>query len=330
MSLQESLKNKVIYKNSITQLYPQSIPQEFKNYLDTLPIDHPLNRQFIPHEDELDRTQGLYDPIGDTIHSKGNGIIHRYKNRLLFTPTTVCPIQCRYCFRKNELAQKDELFNANLDQLINYLQNNPQVNEVILTGGDPLMLSNQKIAKIFNALIELVPYIRFHTRAPIIIPSRIDREFIQLIKDYEKHFKVITMAIHTNHRDELYPAVIQAIKDLSHTSLNLISQTVLLKNVNNTTQSLVDLFEKLSELKVKPYYLHHPDKVKGAMHFYLPLIEGRKIYGNLREHLPGWMIPHYVIDPSSGKGKALAYNSEHLAYQDALLDRFGNQYSYTE
>lgn len=330
MGLQEEFKNKNRIKNNITDIYPQSIPQSFQDYLEKFPSDHPLNIQFQPSLEELNQTDGLYDPIGDSIHSKGNGIIHRYKNRLLFTPTTVCPIQCRYCFRKNELAQKDSLFQSSLDALANYLDAHPEVDEVILTGGDPLMLSNLKLSKIMNHLIGKIKYLRFHTRTPIIIPKRIDEQFIKLIQNYQDSFKMITMAIHTNHVDELSPEVLQQIKKLQSTKINFISQTVLLKNVNDNLLALTKLFETLSENHIRPYYLHHPDKVKGAMHFYIPLETGRILYARLRDELPGWMIPHYVLDPSNGKGKNLAYNSENIEFSGQLLDRFSENYSYSE
>lgn len=330
MSLQEELKDKFLIKNQITDIYPQSIPASFNNYLSNFDNDHPLNRQFQPSLEELNQEDGLYDPIGDSIHSKGHGIIHRYKNRLLFTPTTVCPIQCRYCFRKNELAQKDELFQSSLSALSTYLENNPEINEVILTGGDPLMLSDSKLSQIMNHLIGKIKYLRLHTRTPIIIPKRIDNRFIELIKKYQNSFSVITMAIHTNHADELSHEVIEHLNLLNETKANLISQTVLLRNVNDSVDSLCELFEKLSTNKIRPYYLHHPDKVKGAMHFYLKIETGRKLYGELRDNLPGWMLPHYVIDPANGKGKTLAYNGEHLEFSGTLIDRFGSKYSYSD
>lgn len=325
----KSLKESFKFKDQVAQIYPQSIPLNFKKYLDQFPKDHPLNKQFIPNTDELSDL-GLYDPIGDQIHSKGDGIIHRYKSRLLFTPTTVCPIQCRYCFRKNELSQKDEIFSQNISRLKDYLRMNREVKEVILTGGDPLILNNQKLFKIFEELKGLVDYIRIHTRTPIIIPERIDDGFVEMIKHYQDHYKIITLSLHTNHELELYPEVLQSLEKLHQTKINLISQTVLLKDVNDNVETLKNLFMKLSENQIQPYYLHHPDRVKGAMHFYLSLKIGREIYGRLRDELPGFMLPHYVIDPASGKGKTLAYNSESLNFNGIFIDRFGQEYSYKE
>jgi lysine 2,3-aminomutase len=327
----EALKDSFKFQNQITKSYPQSIPLKFKEYISQFPADHPLNIQFIPDIKELDDTLGgLYDPIGDTIHSKGKGIIHRYKNRLLFTPTVSCPIQCRYCFRKNELSQNDDIFKHNLEALTNYLIQNPKIDEVILTGGDPLILNNKKLFKIFEVLSSKVKYIRIHTRTPIIIPERIDDEFCELIKFYQDQFSLITLAVHTNHASELYPEVIEYLNKLQTLKINLIAQSVLLKGVNDNCETLAELFRKLSENFIRPYYLHHPDKVKGAMHFYIPLKEARKIYGQLRDELPGFMIPHYVIDPANGKGKTLAYNSESLEFSGKLIDRFAQEYSYKE
>ena len=138
------------------------------------------------------------------------------------------------------------------------------------------------------------------------------------------------MGIHTNHPEELYPKVISSLRMLAETPINLVSQTVLLKRVNDNVETLTTLFKMLAENRVTPYYLHHPDKVKGAMHFYIPLRIGREIYARLRDELAGFMLPHYVIDPSNGKGKTFAYNPESLEYSGKLLDRFNQQYTYPE
>lgn len=305
--------------------YPVFVPARLAKNIQKSGKDSALWRQFVPSNDEFNghKLEGLYDPIGDGVHSKNNGIIHRYKNRLLFSPTTVCPVNCRYCFRKNELAHNDEVLKGKLSALCAYLDSHPEVQEVILTGGDPLILSNEKLEEIFNSLEEKVPFLRIHTRTPMILPERIDKELLDIFSKASHSFSVFNIAIHANHKDEFDDLVKTKIRDLRSTGLQLLSQSVLLKGVNDSEKELTDLYLEFNRHGVKSYYLHHPDRVKGAMNFYLSLEEGRSIYMKLRETLPGWAIPHYIIDPENGQGKTLAFNPESLNFGGQLLDRFG-------
>jgi len=305
--------------------YPIFIPKHFAQKIKSLGPNSSLWKQFVPQRNESD-PHGFSDPIGDEVHAKKNGIIHRYKNRVLFNPTTICPINCRYCFRKNELFSSPDFLKANLDKLSEYLINTPEVEEVILTGGDPLILSTPKIDLILKRLSEIktIKYIRFHSRTPIILPKRLDLELSELLKRYAKIFETLSLAIHVNHSEELSMDLFSRLLNLH--GVNLLSQTVLLKGINNNEAILSELFKDLNSFGIRPYYLHHPDQVKGAMHFHLSLEDGRKIYGRLRDMLPGWLIPHYVVDSPEGIGKALAYNSEHISYQGQLLDRFNQSH----
>jgi len=305
--------------------YPIFIPRKFAEKIKDFGKDSPLWKQFLPHSDEINITDGLYDPIGDKTHSKGNQLIHRYQNRVLFTPTTICPVLCRYCFRKNELTQKDEIFNQNFNEAKNYLSANAEINEVIFTGGDPLILSNEKLAGFIQDFSEIknLKYIRFHSRTPIILPSRIDEGFLEIMKSSSELFKRTMLMIHVNHIDEIDHEVESAIWQLTDAGVELFSQTVLLKGVNDNTQALAHLFTRLSDLKVKPYYLHHPDEVLGAMHFYLGLEEGRRIFHPLHDLLPGWALPQYVIDIPGGEGKISAMNPEQFEFSGKLLSRHG-------
>ncbi len=308
--------------------YPIFIPKQFAKKIKRDGVGSPLWNQFIPSPQE-NSEQGLIDPIGDQIHQKGGGIIHRYKSRILFSPTEICPINCRYCFRKNELQQNLDTFKASLNDLSEYLENHSEISEVILTGGDPLILSDSKIESILNTISNFkhIRFVRFHSRTPVILPQRLTESLHAVLSSFKDQFDTITIAIHINHKTEFSEQLIENLKPFQ--DFNLISQSVLLKNVNDNTQSLIDLFLELNKHKIKPYYLHHPDQVRGAMHFYLPIKEGRILYGELREHLPGWLIPHYVVDSSDGTGKKLAYNSESLDYSGQMLDRFGQTHSFS-
>ena len=305
--------------------YPVFVPKRLAVNIKTQGKDSPLWRQFVPSNEEFSESEvsGLYDPIGDEIHSKDNGIIHRYKNRLLFSPTTVCPVNCRYCFRKNELAQSDEVLKGKLSALVTYLDSHPEVQEVILTGGDPLIASNKKLKEIFQALEGRVPFVRIHTRTPMVLPERIDEGLLELFRWTSQSFTIFSIAIHANHKDEFDKFVTDKIKMLKQTGAQLLSQSVLLKGVNDSVKDLTDLYLRFASLDIRPYYLHHPDRVKGAMNFYIPLEVGRAIYMKLRDELPGWAIPHYIIDPENGQGKTLAYNPESIKFGGQLLDKFG-------
>lgn len=304
--------------------YPLFIPKKFAAKIKEKGLRSALGKQFLPQKEESDLL-GQYDPIGDKIHSKGNQLIHRYSNRVLFTPTTVCPIACRYCFRKNELAHKDELFNQNFKEAKIYLREHPEINEVIFTGGDPFVLSNEKLAHFIQDFseIESLKYIRFHSRTPIILPSRIDEGLIDVLLSARTLFKRSLLMIHVNHSDEIDHEVEEAISRLTEAGIELYSQTVLLKGVNDQTETLATLFAHLSDLKIRPYYLHHPDQTLGAMHFTIPLEVGRKIVHPLHNLLPGWALPQYVIDIPGGEGKISALNPEQFTYSGSLLNRHG-------
>ena len=311
--------------------YPFFLPKSYAKKIKNL--EGPLGKQFLPNEKEYEeglQGKGFEDPIGDQVFQKAPQLIHRYKNRVLFTPTTKCPIICRYCFRKNELNQKLPLFKPQFQEVVDYLNRHTEVEEVIFTGGDPLILSDDQIKGYIEKFSKLtsIKYIRFHTRTPLILPSRITQNFCDIIKKAKTCFKKVTIALHTNHCEELNPEVERAILKLKETQATLLSQTVLLKGVNNNVEDLKNLFLRLAELDVRPYYLHHPDQTKGAMHFYLPIQEGRKIYAQLRDLLPGWAIPQYVIDIPGGEGKTSAFNPEKFEFSGQLINRQGKPINY--
>jgi lysine 2,3-aminomutase len=311
--------------------YPLFIPKHFAKKVLKRGPDSALWKQFLPHADEENALSGRYDPIGDKTYSVGNQLIHRYHNRVLFTPTTICPVLCRYCFRKNELADphKDDLFQQNFKEAKNYLLSHPEINEIIFTGGDPLILSNEKIAGHLQDFSEIpsLKFVRFHSRTPIILPSRIDEGFLAVMTSARHMFKRALFMIHVNHLEELDDDVIAAIERLHLAGIELFSQTVLLKGVNDKTEVLYELFLRLAELNIKPYYLHHPDQTLGAMHFTLSLEEGRRIVQPLHNLLPGWATPQYVIDIPGGEGKIAALNPESFAFSGTLLNRHGKEIS---
>jgi lysine 2,3-aminomutase len=281
---------------SFTELFPNNL----KN-LDSTAI----NMQFLISEDENNpniQEMGLVDPIGDEKNFVAPQLIHRYQNRALFLPTNKCPVHCRYCFRRNEF--ETDIFDKGFQETIAYLNQHKEIEEIIFTGGDPFMLSNTQIQDYLDEFsrVEHIKYIRFHTRTPVTLPARMNIELLSILNEFSQRYKII-MAIHTNHIDELTEEVKEVLKSISKLPVHFISQTVLLKKVNSSSQVLSALFHELLDLGCTPYYLHHPDKVKGAMHFYLSKEEGLEIYTELRQLLPGWALPQYIIDDPSGAGK---------------------------
>lgn len=268
--------------------------------------DPSLKAQYVYNSKENKgfQSEGFYDPIGDSKRLNAPQLIHRYKNRILFLPTKSCPIICRFCFRKNEIQNNDLIFEENFTETFDYIKGHEEISEIIFSGGDPLILSNKKIRFYLEEFskIEHIKFIRFHTKTPMVWPQRITKDFEDLLTSFSQRFK-ISLALHCNHQNELMPEVIRVIESLKKLEVNLISQTVLLKGVNDNVDSLKNLFLKLSSIGVIPYYLHHPDKVKGAMHFYLGHKVGYQIYSNLKKEISGWMLPRYVIDSPEANGK---------------------------
>lgn len=313
--IRSAIKDKTSLENFFNHKFPETkqpifIPLNIAKQVANQGINSPLGKQFLPSVEEGEE-KGLVDPIGDFKPGPFPYFIHRYENRALFFPTTVCPIQCRYCFRKNSLHDEELNFNTSFSKIRDYLLQHPEINEIIFSGGDPLILNEKKLEECFNFFADFksIKFIRFHTRMPIVIPSRITKEFISLLKEKSSRFKT-TIVVHLNHPHEICEEVEKALTILKE--FNILSQSVLLKDVNNNLELLVSLFEKLNDLGVRPYYLHHPDQVRGAMHFMISEDEGLKLYQNLRRKLSGWMLPQYIIDSPEASGKRLMSNNFNL------------------
>lgn len=320
---------------AVAKTYPLFIPRSLADKIKAQGPNGSLAKEFLPHNLEIDlnlNESGYADPIGDRSHQVAPQLIHRYTSRVLFTPTSVCPVHCRYCFRKNELSPNDEIFQAEFEKTLSYLRKHSEISELIFTGGDPLTLSNLRLKSYLEAFAQIptLKDIRFHTRYPVILPQRIDADLLDLLNDSASKFRTVSLAIHTNVIDEMDEDSDQAIIKLANLPIQLLSQTVLLKGINDRSQVLVALMNKLIQLKVRPYYLHHPDRVKGGMHFYLPLEEGRSLYSTLRDQLPGWALPQYVVDIPGGHGKVSAFNPESFEFSGQLLGRNGEFVSLSE
>ncbi len=301
--------------------YPLLVPKELAQMIKLQGPDGVLARQFLTHTDENSEL-GVLDPIGDVAHQKTAQLIHRYHNRALLIPTTRCPVNCRYCFRKNEL--QDDIFANDRERTLQYLLEHTEIEEVIFTGGDPLILSDEKLAGWLEALAQIphLRFVRFHSRVPVILPSRLTSELQAMLKSFQPRFEIV-MVVHTNHPSEWSAQALAATSNFS--SFTWLSQSVLLKGVNDSAEELIELFRFLSQHKIRPYYLHHPDQTRGAMHFGLSLEAGRRIWASLHHRLPGWMLPQYVVDLPQGPGKVQAFNPENFEFSGLLIDRLGFQ-----
>jgi lysine 2,3-aminomutase len=275
------------------------------------PLD-PIALQFVPSIAELDiRAEELPDPIGDKAHEPVEGVVHRYPDRVLLKIVSVCPVYCRFCFRREMVGpDKDgNLTSAELETALAYIRAHPEIWEVILTGGDPFMLSSRRAAALTREL-EAIPHvkiIRWHTRMPVADPDRVSAEFVDAIRSREK---AVYVAVHCNHPRELTPDARGALARLSDAGIPLLSQTVLLKGVNDDIDTLADLMRALVQARVRPYYLHHPDMAQGTSHFRLPVERGQALVRELRDRISGLAQPQYVIDIPGGVSKALASQSD--------------------
>jgi len=266
----------------------------------------PIASQFIPSIDELTISAGeISDPIGDDVHSPVEGIVHRYPDRVLLKATHVCPIYCRFCFRR-EMVGPDGLGSMSqqaMDNALSYIAANQQIWEVILTGGDPLLLSNRRLGYIMRALsaIDHVKVVRFHSRIPVASPERVDEGLISALQLAKK---TIYVAVHINHPRELSTTTRNACTKLIDAGIPLLSQTVLLKGVNDSEGILEALMRAFVELRIRPYYLHHLDLAPGTGHFRVSIDRGQELMRHLRGRVSGLGQPGYVLDIPGGYGKA--------------------------
>ena len=266
----------------------------------------PIARQFVPDAAELFAgPDERADPIGDGALSPVEGIVHRYPDRVLLKLLHVCPVYCRFCFRREAVGPggATHLDGAALDAAFAYIAARPAVWEVILTGGDPLILSPRRLADIAARLCAVphVKVLRLHTRVPCVLPARIDATLIETLRDSGK---AVYVALHANHPRELTPEARAACARLADAGIPLVSQSVLLRGVNDDVATLTDLMRAFVEARVKPYYLHHLDAAPGTAHFRVPLEEGLALMQALAGRVSGLCQPRYVLDIPGGYGKA--------------------------
>lgn len=265
--------------------------------------DDPIGLQFLPHPDELVvAPHERADPIGDDALSPVKGVVHRYADRALLKPLLICPVYCRFCFRREHVGPDGGLLTpAELDAAYQWFADHDSIREVILTGGDPLMLSARRLADIVGALsaIPHIETIRVHTRVPTADPDRVT-DALAAALDSDRSVWVVA---HANHASELTLGARIALRRLQARGIPVLGQSVLLRGVNDSVAALEALFRAMIAARVKPYYLHQLDAAPGTARFHVPIEEGRRLLEGLRGRVTGLAWPTYVLDIPGGHGK---------------------------
>ena len=285
------------YAVSITPAVARLIPPGDPN--------DPIARQYVPDPRELLRAPlENDDPIGDALKSPAPGVVHRYRDRALLKLVSVCAVYCRFCFRREMVgpgagALSETEFAAALD----YFRSHPEIWEVVFTGGDPLVLSARRIAETTRALAAIphVKVLRWHTRLPVVAPERVTKAMADALT--RGHDKTVVVALHANHPRELTPEARAACRRLVDRGVTMVSQSVLLRGINDAAETLEALMRAFVETRVKPYYLHHGDLAPGTGHLRVTIAEGQALMGELRRRLSGLALPTYVLDIPGAHGK---------------------------
>lgn len=287
-------KDELLQTYQLPPKFPLQVPHAFVAKMTKGDLSDPLLLQILPTKSEQIQTLGyITDPLDEHNHNPIKGLLHKYQSRVLITLTGACAVHCRYCFRQHfdynaNLPKSDEQA-----QILDYINKNPDINEVLLSGGDPLNVSNRRLLDWLSKLADCanITTIRLHTRLPIVLPARIDDELLNSFKNLTKN---IVMVIHTNHPSEIDDDVKIACTKLKSAGVTLLNQTVLLKNINDNAETLANLSHKLFGIGVLPYYLHILDKVQGASHFDIDESQAIELYWQLLEKLSGYLVPKLV------------------------------------
>jgi lysine 2,3-aminomutase len=290
----------------VAERYAVAITPAVAGLIDRDDPNDPIARQFVPDLAELTVTpEERADPIGDLTHSPVEGIVHRYPDRVLLKAVHVCPVYCRFCFRREMVGPEGlgTLTPEQLDAAIGYIREHTEVWEVILTGGDPLVLSARRLGEMMARLRDIphVKVVRFHSRVPVVEPERVDETLVEALK---ASGKATYVAVHANHPRELTEVARAAIGRLVDAGIVMLSQSVLLRGINDDPETLAALMRGFVECRVRPYYLHHPDLAPGTSHFRVSIEAGQRLVAGLRGRISGLAQPTYVLDIPGGHGKA--------------------------
>jgi EF-P beta-lysylation protein EpmB len=283
--------------------FPLRVPKGFVDCMEPGNPYDPLLRQVLPLHDESAVLPGYsLDPVGDLNAVATPGLIHKYQGRVLLISTGACAIHCRYCFRRNFPYADLQLSSQKIQHALNYIQSHPDITEVILSGGDPLLLNDSKLGHLL-ALLNEIPHVkrlRIHSRVPVVLPSRITTT---LLDNLSATAKQVVLVIHANHANELSTSVKQACERLQQRRITLLNQSVLLKGVNDDVEALCGLSEQLFSFGVLPYYLHMLDQASGVAHFAVPEVQALELHRQMRKNLPGYLLPKLVKEQAGAAYK---------------------------
>ena len=284
--------------------FPTFAPLEYISRIRPGDAEDPLLRQILPVTDEQTEKSGFgADPVGDLNSLVSPGVLHKYEGRALILTTAACGIHCRYCFRR-EFPYREAGSRQN-DWLpsIEYIEQHPDIEEVILSGGDPLTTSDEKFQELMSALekIHHLKRLRIHSRMPVVIPQRVTGQLLDMLSSSRL---ATWMVIHANHPHELSDSVLSGMGAMIDAGIPVLNQSVLLRGVNDRSETLIELCRLLVNHRIQPYYLHQLDRVRGATHFEVPIETGMKIIEDLRSELPGFAVPQYVVEKPGEKSKS--------------------------
>ena len=285
--------------------FPLRVPRAFLDRMEIGNPNDPLLAQVLPVIEETLVVKGYSsDPLDEIDHNPIPGVVHKYRNRLLLIVSPSCAINCRYCFRRHFPYQENRQSKQQWQKALDYISSTKELNEVIFSGGDPLA-ANDSFLGWLTEQIANIPHIkrlRIHTRLPVVIPSRIDDQFLRWATGTRL---LPIMVLHINHSNEINLALLKAVQRLLSKGIRVLNQTVLLKGINDSAQALVDLSESLYDIGVTPYYLHLLDPVAGASHFDIPITQSQAIYAELQATLPGFLVPKLVREIPGEQSKTI-------------------------
>ena len=272
-------------------------------------INDPLLRQVLPLDEEnnlLTQRAGNTDPVNDIDALVAPGLLHKYHGRALLVSTGACAIHCRYCFRRHYPYQQSACSGVALNKTLEYLKQHTEIDEIILSGGDPLVLDNAKLGILIDRLekIKHLQTLRIHTRLPVVLPDRINEGLLQLLEACRLN---IVMVIHANHANELQHAEYTKLHMLHQAGITLLNQSVLLRGVNDESKTLIALSKRLFQCKTLPYYLHLLDPVAGAMHFDISRKDALKLKAEMEQQLPGYLVPKLVQEIAGKPAKTAIF-----------------------
>ena len=291
--------------------FPTFVPLEYLSRIRPGDLNDPLLRQVLPIQAEDDDVSGFVaDPVGDLQVMPASGVLHKYHRRALLITTGACGIHCRYCFRREFPYSLSSAKGSSIESAMRYLREHEDIEEVLLSGGDPLTLVDERLQSILSSLESLshVKRLRVHTRMPIVIPQRITPRLIDMLRETRL---ATWFVVHVNHPNELDQHVLSRLELLIDSGIPVLNQAVLLRGVNDEVEVLEALCSKLINHRIQPYYLHQLDRVRGAAHFEVPIERGLEIIEDLRGRLPGYAMPQYVAENAGEKSKTVLVKCDH-------------------